>query len=312
MTREHNPYLQFTREQWATLRDSVPLTLTEQDLQTLRGINERVSLSEVEAIYLPLSRLINLYVRAKQRRSRVLEQFLGQARSNTPYIISIAGSVAGGKSTTARILQALLERWADHPKVELITTDGFLYPNDELEKRGLMRRKGFPESYDIRHLVEFVANVRAGHEQVEAPVYSHLVYDIIPDEKKVVEQPDILILEGLNVLQSGMDYPEQPHRVFVSDFVDFSIYVDADDDLLRSWYIDRFLKFRSGAFSDPNSYFHHYAQLSEAEATGIANNIWEEINYRNLVENILPTRERANLILTKGPQHAVEQVKLRK
>lgn len=223
MTTEHNPYLQFTREQWALLRDSVPLTLTEHDLQTLRGINEKVSLQEVEEIYLPLSRLLNLYVKAKQRRSRVLEQFLGQSRGKGTYIISIAGSVAGGKSTTARIMQALLERWPEHPRVELVTTDGFLYPNKVLEERGLMRRKGFPESYDIRHLVEFVANIRAGHEKVEAPVYSHLIYDIIPDEKKVVEQPDILILEGLNVLQSGMDYPQDPHRVFVSDFVDFSI-----------------------------------------------------------------------------------------
>ncbi len=210
MTTEHNPYLQFTREQWALLRDSVPLTLTEHDLQTLRGINEKVSLQEVEEIYLPLSRLLNLYVKAKQRRSRVLEQFLGQSRGKGTYIISIAGSVAGGKSTTARIMQALLERWPEHPRVELVTTDGFLYPNKVLEERGLMRRKGFPESYDIRHLVEFVANIRAGHEKVEAPVYSHLIYDIIPDEKKVVEQPDILILEGLNVLQSGMDYPQEP------------------------------------------------------------------------------------------------------
>ena len=289
MTTEHNPYLQFTREQWALLRDSVPLTLTEHDLQTLRGINEKVSLQEVEEIYLPLSRLLNLYVKAKQRRSRVLEQFLGQSRGKGTYIISIAGSVAGGKSTTARILQALLERWPEHPRVELVTTDGFLYPNKVLEERGLMRRKGFPESYDIRHLVEFVANIRAGHEK-----------------------PDILILEGLNVLQSGMDYPQEPHRVFVSDFVDFSIYVDADAELLRTWYIERFLKFRSGAFSDPDSYFHNYAKLAESEATQIASNIWQDINYLNLQENILPTRERANLIMTKGHEHAIEQIKLRK
>ncbi|MGL5947628.1 MAG: type I pantothenate kinase [Aeromonas sp.] len=312
MTLEHNPYLQFTRDQWALLRDAVPMTLTEQDLQTLRGIHDRVSLGEVEQIYLPLSRLLNLYVKAKQRRSRVLEQFLGQKRGNGTYIISIAGSVAGGKSTTARILQALLERWPEHPRVELITTDGFLYPNKELEARGLMRRKGFPESYNIRQLVDFVAKIRAGHEQVAAPIYSHLIYDIVPDEMKVIEQPDILILEGLNVLQSGMDYPQDPHRVFVSDFVDFSIYVDADTALLRTWYLERFLKLRSGAFADPDSYFHHYTQLPEHEAIALASNVWRDINLRNLEENILPTRERANLILTKGQAHAVEQVKLRK
>ena len=288
-----------------------PLTLTEHDLQTLRGINEKVSLQEVEEIYLPSPACSTSTSRPSSAAAGYWNSFSVSPRQGYLHH-QHRRQRGGGKSTTARIMQALLERWPEHPRVELVTTDGFLYPNKVLEERGLMRRKGFPESYDIRHLVEFVANIRAGHEKVEAPVYSHLIYDIIPDEKKVVEQPDILILEGLNVLQSGMDYPQEPHRVFVSDFVDFSIYVDAEAELLRTWYIERFLKFRSGAFSDPDSYFHHYAKLAESEATKIANNIWQDINYLNLKENILPTRERANLILTKGNEHAIEQIKLRK
>ena len=307
-----SPYLSLSREQWSQLRAAVPLSLTEADLILLRGIHDELSLDEVRDIYLPLSRLLNLYVKARQSRSKVIDQFLGTQPSHLPYIISIAGSVAVGKSTTARILQALLDRWPEHPKVELITTDGFLYPNHELEARGLMKKKGFPLSYDMRRLVNFVADIKAGAASVSAPVYSHHSYDIVPGAEKRVEQPDILIIEGLNVLQSGMDYPQDPHRVFVSDFVDFSIYVDADAELLRTWYIERFLKFRSGAFSDPDSYFHHYAKLAESEATEIANNIWQDINYLNLQENILPTRERANLILTKGNEHAIEQIKLRK
>jgi len=306
------PYLQFDRTQWAALRDSVPLTLKEAEIMKLKGINEDLSLEEVAQIYLPLSRLLNFYISSNLRRQAVLEQFLGTDGQKIPYVIGIAGSVAVGKSTTARLLQALLSRWPEHRSVELITTDGFLYPNKTLNERGIMKKKGFPQSYDIHQLVKFVSEVKSGAKNVSAPVYSHLIYDVIPDGNKVINQPDILILEGLNVLQSGMDYPHDPHRVFVSDFVDFSIYVDAPEDLLQSWYINRFLKFRQGAFSDPDSYFHHYSKLPEAEAVQIATGLWNEINGLNLKENILPTRERASLIMTKSANHAVESVRLRK
>lgn len=306
------PYLQFSRQQWAALRDSVPMTLTEAEILSLKGINEDLSIEEVAAIYLPLSRLLNLYINSNLRRQAVLEQFLGTARQKIPYIISIAGSVAVGKSTTARVLKALLSRWPEHRKVELVTTDGFLYPNQVLKERNLMQKKGFPQSYDMSRLVKFVADIKSGAPKVTAPVYSHLIYDIVPDHYKTIEQPDILILEGLNVLQSGMDYPHEPHHVFVSDFVDYSIYVDAPVELLQHWYINRFLKFRQGAFADPESYFHHYARLEEQEAIRIATQLWKEINERNLYENILPTRERANLVLTKSDNHAVNCVRLRK
>lgn len=306
------PYLQFDRQQWAALRDSVPMTLDEREVERLRGINEDLSLDEVAEIYLPLSRLLNFYISSNLRRQAVLEQFLGTNGQKIPYIISIAGSVAVGKSTTARVLQALLSRWPEHRSVELITTDGFLHPNEVLKERGLMKKKGFPLSYDMHRLVKFVSDLKSGAPNVTAPVYSHLIYDRIPDGDKTVVQPDILILEGLNVLQSGMDYPHDPHHVFVSDFVDFSIYVDAPEDLLQSWYINRFLKFREGAFTDPDSYFHNYAQLSKEEAIKVATGLWNEINYVNLKENILPTRERASLILTKSEKHAVDQIRLRK
>ncbi len=306
------PYLQFDRNQWAALRDSVPMTLTEEEIVRLKGINEDLSLEEVVEIYLPLSRLLSFYISSNLRRQAVLEQFLGTDGQIIPYIISIAGSVAVGKSTTARVLQALLSRWPEHRRVELITTDGFLHPNKVLKERGLMKKKGFPESYDMHRLVNFVSDLKSGTSEVTAPVYSHLIYDVIPNGDKIVQQPDILILEGLNVLQSGMDYPHDPHHVFVSDFVDFSIYVDAPEDLLESWYINRFLKFRQGAFTDPNSYFHHYAKLSEETAVNIAMQLWKEINWLNLKQNILPTRERASLILTKSARHAVERIRLRK
>ncbi len=306
------PYLHFNRSQWAALRDSVPMTLTKGEIARLKGINEDLSLEEVAEIYLPLSRLLNFYISSNLRRQAVLEQFLGTNGQRIPYIISIAGSVAVGKSTTARVLQALLSRWPEHRSVELITTDGFLHPNEVLKERGLMKKKGFPLSYDMHRLVKFVSDLKSGVPHVTAPVYSHLIYDRIPGGDKTVIQPDILILEGLNVLQSGMDYPHDPHHVFVSDFVDFSIYVDAPEDLLQNWYINRFLKFREGAFTDPDSYFHHYAQLSEEEAIGVATGLWNEINYVNLKENILPTRERASLILTKSEKHAVDQIRLRK
>jgi len=305
-------YLHFDRQHWAALRESTPLVLDEQDIEQLKGINEDLSLSEVAEIYLPLSRLLNFYISSNLNHQNVVKKFLGTERKKVPYIISIAGSVAVGKSTTARVLQALLSRWPEHRKVELITTDGFLHPNALLKERGLMKKKGFPQSYDMHRLVNFVADIKAGKEKLTVPVYSHLTYDIIPEEQKVVEAPDIVILEGLNVLQSGMDYSHDPHRVFVSDFVDFSIYVDASEELLKQWYINRFLRFREGAFSDPNSYFHHYSQLTIDEAKGIASTLWDEINGLNLRENILPTRERANLILSKSLKHAVSTVSLRK
>ncbi|MGX2974375.1 type I pantothenate kinase [Ursidibacter arcticus] len=306
------PFLTFERHQWAELRKSVPLKLTEQDLKPLLGFNEDLSLDEVSTIYLPLARLINYYIDENLKRQQVLHKFLDVASPKVPYIISIAGSVSVGKSTSARILQALLSQWPEERKVSLITTDGFLYPLATLEEKNLLKRKGFPESYDIHSLIRFVSDIKSGKRQVKAPIYSHITYDIIPDQFNEVDQPDILILEGLNVLQTGMNYPASPHNVFVSDFVDFSIYVDADEDLLKKWYINRFLKFRRSAFSDPNSYFHHFSKLSEQEAISTASTIWDEINGLNLRQNILPSRERANLILVKGDDHAIQTVKLRK
>ncbi|WP_044170053.1 type I pantothenate kinase [Candidatus Pantoea carbekii] len=305
-------YLRFNRQQWAALRDSVPMTITQNEIDQLRGINEDLSIKEVAEIYLPLSRLLNFYISFNLRRQAALEQFLGTNKQKIPYIISIAGSVAVGKSTTARVLKALLSRWPEHRKVELITTDGFLHPNSVLQKRGLMKKKGFPQSYDMHRLVNFLSDLKSGASQVTAPTYSHLMYDIIPSGDKIIYQPDILILEGLNVLQSGMDYPHDPHRVFVSDFVDFSIYVDAPETLLESWYIHRFLKFCQGAFSQPNSYFHNYSKLHKKKATNIARSLWKQTNWLNLKKNILPTRERANLIMTKSADHAVQSIRLRK
>ncbi|MCT8564072.1 type I pantothenate kinase [Glaesserella parasuis] len=306
------PFLTFNRQQWAALRKSVPLKLTEQDLKPLLGFNEELSLEEVSTIYLPLARLINYYIDENLKRQEVLHKFLDVESPKVPYIISLTGSVSVGKSTSARILQALLSEWPEKRKVDLITTDGFLYPLKTLQERNLMKRKGFPESYDIHRLIEFVSDIKSGKRNVKAPVYSPLTYDIIPDQFNEVDQPDIVILEGLNMLQSGMNYPHSPHSVFVSDFVDFSIYVDADETLLKDWYIHRFLKFRRSAFSDPHSYFHHYSKLSEQEAITTASTIWDEINGLNLRKNILPSRERANLILVKGEDHAIETVKLRK
>lgn len=304
--------MQFERSQWADLRNNVALTLSKTDIEQLQGINESLSIDEVSDIYLPLSRLLNLYVEARQSRHTVRDKFLNSTEKNVPYIIGIAGSVAVGKSTTARILQALLSRWPQHPKVTLVTTDGFLRPNQDLVARNLMHRKGFPESFDIKALVDFVAAIKSGKSSVSAPIYSHLTYDILPEKKVSVEQPDIVILEGLNVLQTAINYPDHPHRVFVSDFVDFSIFVDADTDLLKQWYIQRFLKFREGAFTDPNAYFHSYSKMTERQAIKTAAKIWDEINGVNLQENIRPTRDRANLILKKATNHQVSSVKLRK
>ena len=300
-------YLTFTREEWKELRAATPLTLREPDLEALRGINVRISLDEVADVYLPLTRLLNLYVSAAQNLAKVSSTFLGTLAPKVPYVIGVAGSVAVGKSTFARILQALLSRWPDHPQVDLVTTDGFLHPNSVLDARGIMNRKGFPESYDTRRLLKFLRDLKSGADEVRAPVYSHVVYDIVDGEQAVVRRPDILILEGLNVLQVGTESNE-----FVSDYFDFSIYIDAVESDIERWYIERFLTLRETVFVDPRSYFRHYAQLSEEEAIGTAHMIWREINGKNLAENIEPTRGRASLIMHKAADHAVTEVELRK
>ena len=300
-------YLTFSRDDWAMLRAATPLTLREPDLESLRGINERIDLDEVTAVYLPLSRLLNLYVSATQDLQRVSSTFLGSMAPKVPYVIGVAGSVAVGKSTFARILQALLSRWPDHPQVDLLTTDGFLHPNAVLQERGLMDRKGFPESYDTRSLLAFLRAVKSGQEEVRAPVYDHLLYDIVPGEWVVVRRPDIVIVEGLNVLQV-----DREGREFVSDYFDFSIYVDADEADIEEWYVQRFFTLRESVFRNPDSYFRHFADLTDAEAEVIARGIWADINGRNLRENIAPTKDRASLILRKARDHRVTQVALRK
>jgi len=298
-------YLDFDRAAWSRLRAATPLSLSERDVAELAGINERVSLAEVEAIYLPVSRLLNLHVAATQNLHKATDTFLGSLPAPAPYVIGVAGSVAVGKSTFARILRALLARWPAHPRVDLVTTDGFLLPNRVLEARGLLERKGFPESYDVRGLVEFMASVKAGESAVHAPVYSHQAYDIVAGEFQVVDRPDIVIVEGLNVLQTGP-------RVFVSDFFDFSIYMDADEVDIERWYVERSLRLRETVFRDPRSYFHRYASLDDAQAEETAHQIWTNINGRNLRDNIQPTRQRARLVLEKGPEHAVRRVRLRR
>jgi len=304
------PWVMLPRDDWSRLAPSVPLPLDESDLECLRGINEHLSLAEAADIHHPLSRLVSLYVAATNALHVATDTFLGNLPAKVPYIIGIAGSVAVGKSTTARVLQTLLSRWPDHPRVELMTTDGFLLPNAELERRGILHRKGFPESYDTAALVDFVAAVKSGEPEVVAPVYSHLRYDVQSDDHVIVRQPDVVIVEGLNVLQTGTG--RDGEGVFVSDFFDLNIYIDADEHDIRRWYIERFRALRSTAFSDPRSYFHQYASLEDDEADATAGRLWDTINGPNLRENILPTRSRADLIMRKGPDHLVDHVRLRR
>ncbi len=307
-----SPWAEFSRDDWAKLRESTPLPLTAAELDRLRGLGEPVDLAEVTDVYLPVSRLLNLSVAAMRQLHRATATFLGEPAAPVPFIIGLAGSVAVGKSTTARILRVLLARWPDHPKVELVTTDGFLLPLAELERRGILPRKGFPESYDQRALLRFITMVKAGIDSVAAPVYSHLLYDIVPGEWQQVRRPDILIMEGLNVLQPPRPRRDGRPRLAVSDFFDFSVYVDAAAEDIRQWYVDRFLALRGTAFADPRSYFHRYAALSDAEAVETAERIWRETNGPNLVENIAPTRARATLVIRKAADHSVTRLRLRK
>jgi type I pantothenate kinase len=308
-----SPYRTFTRNEWAKLRADAPMTLTADEVMALQSLNDPISLDEVAAIYLPLSRLLSLYVAATQGLFKATQRFLlAEQEEKVPYIIGVAGSVAVGKSTTARVLKALLARWPNTPKVDLVTTDGFLLPNAELTRLNLMERKGFPESYDTGKLLRFLADIKAGKRNVKAPLYSHLVYDVVPGEETNVDRPDILIVEGLNVLQPARLPKDGEAIPFVSDFFDFSVYIDAEEEDLHRWYVSRFLRLRHTAFRDPLSYFRRYAELPEAEAIGIAEGLWNRINLVNLRENIVPTRQRASLILKKGASHRIENVALRR
>jgi type I pantothenate kinase len=307
-----SPSHTFTRSEWAALREDTPMTLRSEEVTRLRSMHDRLDMNEVEEIYLPLSRLLSMYVAATQRLFRAQQRFLGTEDAKMPYIIGIGGSVAVGKSTTARVLQALLARWPNVPKVDLVTTDGFLYPNAILERECLMDRKGFPESYDLPALLRFLTDVKAGRRPTRAPIYSHLIYDVLPNHWVEIDLPDILIVEGLNVLQANPLPKDGEANPFVSDFFDFSIYLDADEEVLKAWYVNRFLTLRGTAFSDPKSYFHRYSKLTDAEAIATATDIWTRINLVNLHENILPTRLRADLILKKGESHGVDAVALRK
>lgn len=307
-----SPYVELTRDDWAALRNQHPMLLSQEDVVRLRGLGERLDIQEIEEVYLPLSRLLSFYEQETDRLHQVSSDFLGERRARTPFVIGVAGSVAVGKSTTARILQALIERWESTPSVELITTDGFLLPNKVLAERNLMARKGYPESYDRRRLLRFVMEVKSGKNEVVAPVYSHLTYDIVPTESIVVRRPDVLIVEGLNVLQPPRQHHDGRTGLSVSDFFDFSVYVDAKQELIKQWYVDRFQRLRSTAFNQPESFFRRYANLDDDAAVELAESIWDAINGPNLIQNILPTRGRATLVLTKGEDHAVTRVRLRR
>ncbi|MQB45616.1 type I pantothenate kinase [Rhizobium sp. ICMP 5592] len=311
--KAYSPYYFFSTEEWAKFRADTPLTLTADEVTRLRSMGDPIDLNEVRRIYLSLSRLLSSHVESSQILFEQRNRFLSlNGVAKTPFVIGIAGSVAVGKSTTARILKELLRRWPSSPKVDLITTDGFLYANAELQRRNLMQRKGFPESYDTAALLRFLSAIKAGQPDVKAPCYSHLVYDVLPNEYKTVDRPDILIFEGINVLQSRHLPADGKIVPMVSDFFDFSIYIDADEDLIHNWYVTRFMRLRETAFRDPHSFFHRYASITEDEALGIAEGLWKNINLKNLRQNILPTRPRADLILRKGKNHLIEQVALRK
>jgi len=306
------PYHRFTRAEWSRYRDGEQMTLNADDITRLRTLNDPISFEEAEETYLPLARLLSFYVEATQGLHHASTRFLGTEDRKVPFIIGVAGSVAVGKSTTARILRALLRRWKTSPKVDLVTTDGFLYPNAELQRRGLMDRKGFPESYDRTRFIGFLADIKSGKANVSVPVYSHLVYDVLAGEEVIIDRPDILIVEGLNILQPGELPKDGKPIVFASDFLDFSIYMDADETDLRAWFMERFFRLRETAFTDPKSFFKRFAEMSEDEARSYGTWVWENINLPNLLNNIVPTRSRADLILRKGSSHAIEEIELRR
>jgi type I pantothenate kinase len=310
--RRLSPFVRFSREEWGRLRAITSLSVSEDDVRDLRRITGHLSLEEATEVYLPLSWLLYLHASAAQDLYRRAHAFLAQEEIEVPYVVGIAGSVAAGKSTVARMLQALISRWPGNPRVELVSTDGFLYPNRVLRERGLMDRKGFPESYVLPLLLRFLADVKSGRAEVGAPIHSHRTYDILPDKTQVLRRPGVLIVEGLNMLEAGLPEPSEGHRVFVSDYCDFSIYVDAEERHVREWYLERFLRMREKALGDVSAYFYRYAILSEGEARGVALRVWDEIDHPNLKENIEPTKDRARLVLEKGPDHSIRSVRLRK